>query len=145
MKLLSRFLGRRAPTRRPDPPESGHDGLTPSMFAPLSAHRAPAGGQPVRLNPISQRWLDSLPRRIRPLQLVERFPRLVNQIALCWRDHRLTDRVLASLIVDQRGGRQGFPPPVLAELMNLREYHADRSEDEPDAIWADSTLATVDR
>lgn len=144
MNFLPRFLRRRATaTRRPEPPESGFGGLTPSMFAPLAVPPAPGRNQP--LSALGRQWLESLPRRMRPLQLAERHPRLVNQLALCWHDHRLAERVLASLIVDQRGGRQGFAPPVLAELMVLREYHGDWSEDEVDPIWADSTLATVDR
>lgn len=107
----------------------------------------PAQERPVEITVLSKNWLIGLPRDVRPMQLAKRHPRVVNQIALCWRDHELTERVLSSLIMDERGGRQGFAAEVLAELMNLREFHADRKDggDDADALWADSTLAIADR
>ncbi|HEX9301287.1 MAG TPA: hypothetical protein VF959_02955 [Casimicrobiaceae bacterium] len=41
--------------------------------------------QPVEvLLPATRRWLDSLPKEISPRALAERFPRLVNLIAVNW-------------------------------------------------------------
>ncbi len=116
-----------------------------SMFA--AEFDRPGQAAPVEITALSSAWLASLPRHVRPVELGSRHPRVVNQLALCWKDHDLTERVLLSLILDQRGGRQGFTATVLAELMNLREFHADRKDggSDDDPLWADSTLATVDR
>lgn len=140
LQRLRRRFGRSAPVR------AAPEFQTTSMFTtePEKAGLEP----PVGITALSKNWLASLPRHVRPVQLVLRHPRIVNQLALCWTDLDLTERVLSSLIVDQRGGRQGFTAAVLAELMNLQEFHADRSDPgggRPDELWADSSLAIVDR
>ena len=35
----------------------------------------------------------------------------------------LIDRLFEDLLIDKRGGRKGFPPPVRAELLNLRKSY----------------------
>jgi hypothetical protein len=75
-------------------------------------------------------WLRRLPSGRRPLRLCERFPRVANRIAWCWHDAELTGQVLEDLLTDRRGGRTGFPKPVVAELRRLREFH-DRGRREP--------------
>jgi hypothetical protein len=75
-------------------------------------------------------WLRRLPTGRRPLRLCERFPRVANRIAWCWHDTALAGQVLEDLLTDRRGGRAGFPKPVVAELRRLREYH-DRGRTEP--------------
>lgn len=145
MNLLQRLRRGLKPAASP---RAVADLVTPSMFAPESPGRSSSPGQaaPVGINAHSEAWIASLPRSVRPVHLRERHPRVVNQLALCWKDHELVERVLASLIVDDRGGRQGFTPPVLAELLNLQEFHADqRHLDGCEPLWADSTLATGDR
>lgn len=73
--------------------------------------------------PVGRRWLDSLPEEMRPLHLVKEFPRLVNLIALEWRDPAAAARLLTELLGDSRHGRQGFPPAVHVELHRLH-FHA---------------------
>jgi hypothetical protein len=75
-------------------------------------------------------WLRRLPAGRRPLRLCLRFPRVANRIAWCWHDAALASQVLEDLLTDRRGGRTGFPKPVVAELRRLREYH-DRGRHEP--------------
>ncbi len=131
--------------KRSIPVSASPEFQTTSMFTaePIRPVEAVA----VEITALSKAWLASLPPRVRPVELPGRHPRVVNQLALCWRDHELTERVLSSLILDQRGGRQGFATAVLTELMNLREFHADRKEggDVEDPLWTDSSLAIVDR
>ena len=142
MKFLQRLRRR---FERPRAMAAAPRFQTTSMLA--AELENPVEERPVEITALSRKWLVGLPRDVRPMQLAQRHPRIVNQLALCWRDHELTERVLSSLIVDQRGGRQGFAAEVLAELMNLREFHADRKDggDDQDPLWADSTLAIVDR
>jgi hypothetical protein len=139
-KRLQRALGRAEPVGRK------LEFQATSLF-PAEATR-PGEAAPTELSAASRAWLASLPRRVRPVLLGSRHPRVANQLALCWQDYKLTERVLSSLILDQRGGRQGFSAPVLAELMDLREYHADRrkgDDDDADSLWEDSAMAIVDR
>ncbi|MBA3598837.1 MAG: hypothetical protein H0W40_15880 [Methylibium sp.] len=142
MKFLQRLRRR---LERPGSVSAAPEFETTSMLA--AQLKKPVEERPVEITALSKKWLMGLPREVRPMQLAQRHARVVNQLALCWRDHELTERVLSSLIVDQRGGRQGFAAEVLGELMNLREFHADRKDggDEQDALWADSTLAIADR
>jgi len=67
-------------------------------------------------------WLRRLPASRRPLQLCCRFPRVANRISWCWQDADLRQQVLDDLLIDRRGGRQGFPRPVLLELRRLRDF-----------------------
>lgn len=119
----------------------------PRQFPPDRAAAAAAAGWPVgrrvprscdeALTGTTRTWLRRLPARRRPLRLCERFPRVANRIAWCWSDVRLADQVLDDLLVDRRGGRQGFPPAIVAELRRLREFN-DRLRAEPPAqgFWA---------
>jgi hypothetical protein len=65
-------------------------------------------------------WLLSLPPPLRPRRLGERFPRLANALAQNWRDPVLRTALIDELLIDRRGGRQGFPPEVRGELEALR-------------------------
>ena len=50
--------------------------------------------------------------------LEEKFPRIAQALCECWGKAGCT-AYLESLIYDQRGGRQGFPAEVGAELLML--------------------------
>lgn len=83
--------------------------------------RAPRADEHL-LAPATRAWLRRLPPRRRPLQLCERFARVANRIAWCWEDDELVAQVFDDLLVDRRGGRRGFPGPLLRELQRLRDY-----------------------
>jgi hypothetical protein len=71
-------------------------------------------------------WLRSLPSRLRPNHLCSNYPRIANQLAVCWGEPELAERLFDNLMTDQRGNREGFPPLVATELQHLREFHASR-------------------
>ena len=75
-----------------------------------------------RLLPIAERWSDALPAGLRPTALIAYYPRIANLLALHWDDRGALTAYLDQLLVDRRGHRQGFPPPVLAELRRLRDH-----------------------
>ena len=80
--------------------------------------------QPVEvLLPATRRWLDSLPKDARPRALAEQFPRLANLIAVNWNSPNDCTAFISSLLLDQRGGRRGFPGDVLQDIQNLRVYY----------------------
>ena len=89
-------------------------------FEDWSSHRK---CRPVdRLLPIAGRWSDALPADVRPQALIGLFPRVANLLALQWNDLGAVLAYFDELLVDRRGHRQGFPPPVLDELLHLRNY-----------------------
>jgi hypothetical protein len=88
--------------------------------------RAPERHRDRVLSDKARRWLARLPGDMRPNALSERFPRIVNRLAALWRDEGLIEILLLDLLTDARGGRQGFPPTVFAELEVLYELHTVR-------------------
>jgi len=48
---------------------------------------------------------------------------VANRLALSWRDASLTEHLLDDLLIGRRKGRKGFSPPVVAELLRLRDFH----------------------
>ena len=83
---------------------------------------------------------------MRPAELARRYPRIANKLAVCWDDPVLTELVMIDLLIDRRGGRQGFAPAIASELMRLRQHH-ERRELAPaaDDPWALTAMATADR
>ena len=74
-------------------------------------------------------WFSALPDDVQPLALLRRYPRIANLIVAVWADRKCFGTYMESLLTDQRGGRRGFPPDVIEDLVSLRRYHAnlDRS------------------
>jgi hypothetical protein len=52
----------------------------------------------------------------------EQFPKVGEKISVMWGSVALQD-YLSKTIFDERGGRQGFPMPIVSALMRLHEYH----------------------
>jgi hypothetical protein len=66
--------------------------------------------------------MDSLPPDVFPGALATHFPRIVNLIAMQWNDHRGCPAYFNELLVDRRGGRQGFPAAVKRDLLKLLDH-----------------------
>ncbi len=69
-------------------------------------------------------WLVSLPRQIRPDATVDRYARVVNQLADAWNSPISCRVAFDALLHDKRPGRKGFPPDVRRELKILRFHRA---------------------
>ncbi len=91
-----------------------------------AARRAPRLGDS-NLLATARQWLRRLPARRRPTRLAAKHPRIVNRIAWCWSDPALSMQVLDDLLTDRRGGRDGFPAPIVLELRRLRRLNAGRA------------------
>jgi hypothetical protein len=76
--------------------------------------------------PVTIRWVARLPAEVRPVTLLRQFPRIANVVARAWNDAAEIQAVLDDLLVDRRGGRQGFPLEVTEELLVLRDYYQGR-------------------
>jgi hypothetical protein len=72
--------------------------------------------------PAAARWVAGLPSDFQPRALLQRFPRIANDLARVWQDDTELQLQLDDLLTDRRGGRQGFPPEIHQELSMLREY-----------------------
>jgi hypothetical protein len=133
-QLLQRF--KRA-DRTPADPAAARRGWSASDWARI---RAPARHRDLTLSAKARRWLARFPDEMRPKELAERFPRIVNRLALLWRDEGLTDLLLVDLLTDTRGARQGFPPLILAEVEALYELHLARCDAAAlQELWAQPT------
>src|SRR5213079_2262823 len=75
-----------------------------------------------RLLPSTQKWLDALPRRVRPHSLCESYPRIANLIAAMWGDAKGLKAYFEELLIDRRGNRRGFTPEVANDLRALQLY-----------------------
>ncbi len=71
----------------------------------------------------SIRLLETLPPTLRLVALRGQFPRVLNGIADTWHSPESFAALIDSLLIDQRGQRQGFPFEVMTELTELREYY----------------------
>lgn len=89
-------------------------------WAPL---RCPPRHNDEALTGTTRAWLRKLPAGRRPQQLCVQYPRVANLIAWHWRDAVRAHEVLDELLTDRRGGRVGFPQPVVHELRRLRDFN----------------------
>jgi ankyrin repeat protein len=57
-----------------------------------------------------------------PTALEAKYPRIFNRIMELWESLEL-EEYFSELMVDKRGGRQGFPPDVLNDILTLSRIH----------------------
>jgi hypothetical protein len=72
------------------------------------------------------RLLEELPEGAKLTALALKFPRIANHIAQNWSRPERLKPYFAGLLIDERGGRQGFPPEVATELLRLSWYYETR-------------------
>ena len=99
-------------------------------LVPAAVQPAPAKPEAVRNTrppeAVSQRAMQVLATLPSAFQMHETrrfYPHVLNHIADAWHDPEFLFHVVRNLLIDQRGGRAGFPFSVLAEVTNLREYY----------------------
>ena len=107
--------------------ERARERATASHQTDYHAMRTPPRPQDLALTALATAWLDELPAGVRPAALAAQYPRIVNRLALCWRDPALTRQVFDSLLLDRRERRRGFPAAVRDELLALRDFAARRT------------------
>jgi hypothetical protein len=73
--------------------------------------------------PRTRTWSDELPSHLRPINLLEQFPRIANLIAFDWNHPTMVCRHFDDLLIDRRGNRRGFPTAIRQELRALRDYY----------------------
>ncbi|HEX6007391.1 MAG TPA: hypothetical protein VFY80_05480 [Burkholderiales bacterium] len=75
----------------------------------------------VELTAEADDFFRTLPGDAYPQALVDQFPRIANTIVELRYDREKLGEYFKSLLNDSRGGRQGFPFPVLMNLQNLHD------------------------
>jgi hypothetical protein len=89
------------------------------------------------LNEAALRLMQELPAEIRPEKTAARFPHIVNRFAQLWGSPKLAERYFDDLLMDARGGRQGFPLSILSELQSLKEHYFTAVHPKPASKWDD--------
>lgn len=73
------------------------------------------------MNPILKPFYQDQEQKY-PKNLEANFSRVMGRILELWGTHEL-DAYLSELMIDTKGGRQGFPPAVISELLTLSMVH----------------------
>jgi len=106
----------------------GHrrDGLrqqVPQVTTSRALEPAPLAAQ---LTGEALRLLVKLDSKVRLQELPTQFPRVLNRIAEVWHKPQQADRYFDELLLYSRGVRQGFPQPVITEIVSLHHFHLKR-------------------
>lgn len=97
--------------------------------------RAPQPAEPVF--EATARWMQTLPAALRPVETAKAYPRIVNRLAELWKRPSRCDAYFQTLMLDDRGGRKGFPPAVALELSALAT-HYEKVYPYRHSIWDDA-------
>lgn len=97
--------------------------------------RKPLPPDQLKLQLDAMRWLLDLPAPVRPLKLSRQYPRIVNKLSALWLSESQCRRYLDSLVLDERGGRQGFPLELVVELGDLRNYYDELHPVKSGSVW----------
>jgi hypothetical protein len=84
--------------------------------------RRPTTKRDLVLTPSTVEWLRRMPKEIWPLQTGASYPRILNQLALVWRNPEERETLFESLLNSTRRNRRGFPEPVQVELQTLHMH-----------------------
>jgi len=68
----------------------------------------------------------------------EIFPIIAQKIKVLWGSSAL-QRYLYSIIIDHRGGRQGFPGQIVTVLLRIHSYHDKLVSDEHRNAWTQAS------
>lgn len=106
--------------------------MTTGGIIPPRSNLGRTGSQSVQVAP------PATPPQDGPCALERQFKRIADKIAESWPSQEC-GRYIDSLLVDSRGGRQGFPPEVISELFLLHALLEDHNPTRR-GIWEQSPL-----
>lgn len=84
--------------------------------------RRPTTKRDLVLTPSTIEWMRRLPKEIWPLQTGASYPRILNQLALVWRNPLERETQFEQLLNSSRKQRRGFPEAVQVELQTLHMH-----------------------
>ncbi len=94
----------------------------PSSNDTMKKLRRPPTSTEMRVGDVTMAWLQSLPTDIRPLKTCHAYPHVVNHLAGWWDNAEGLGSYFEDLLYSSRSARVGFPPPIKAEIENLRAF-----------------------
>lgn len=68
------------------------------------------------------RLLGTKAERLYPMQLANAHPRIIERIVALWNQGSSLEAYLDDLLIDRRGNREGFPPPIIMEILALKNF-----------------------
>ena len=121
---------RRRPATVPHQAGLAEPGLAPAGLAPAglqqpcdpqALERLPACAR--QLSPDVQQIMAQLPASVSLARSCSRYPQALEKLLKHWRNPAEFRLALDAMMMDSRGGRQGFPFDVVSEFSALREYY----------------------
>ena len=109
--------------------------ISPPPVKKWDRSRLPETPQAAELVRNTFRWLATLPADVRPHGLAMQYPRIANRFAEIWKRPLQCERYFDSLMIDKRGGRQGFPPAIAAEIAALKSHYLRTSLTMHFGVW----------
>ncbi len=76
-----------------------------------------------------------IPKDLSLIHVYSEYPRILNKIANTWNEPREFYPYIDSLLLDSRGGRQGFPFAVARELNRLAQHYEQFVKRRPGGNW----------
>lgn len=110
----------------------------PRPTAARAWHRVPSRPEDVRLLPETAKWLGELPAHVRPGKCAQYYPRIANRMCKLWPSPLFLKDYLQDLVLDKRGGRQGFPHGITHELEAFRHYYETLHPSRTNCVWTGS-------
>jgi hypothetical protein len=142
------------PQARPRQPAFGHapaglarPGMVPAGLAPAGLQQAcdpraleRLGAHARELSPDVQQILAQLPPSIDLSRSCSRYPQAVEKLLKHWRNPAEFRLALDAMMMDSRGGRQGFPFDVVSEFSTLREYYDQHVSPIRTSAWGSASV-----
>ena len=91
--------------------------------------------QPKELTAEAAQWFASLPQPEQPTELSAAYPRIVITLSSLWTHRRKCSAYFDELLIDRRGGRQGFPGGVALEIAALKDFYETHVHAMPQSTW----------
>ena len=130
-------------------PQAGlvQPGLVPAGLAPAGLQQAcdPKALSRLpdcarQLSPDVQQILAQLPPSVDLGRSCSRYPQAVENLLKHWRNPVEFRLALDAMLMDSRGGRQGFPFDVVSEFGSLREYYDKYVSPIRTSAWGSATI-----
>lgn len=111
--------------------------VSPQVSSRWESRRGPQHAVAQDLATQTFKWLATLPKEARPNALAIKFPRIANRLADIWKRPLHCERYLDDLMIDRRGGRQGFPSDVAADIARLKAHFLSNSPTVRFDVWGE--------
>jgi hypothetical protein len=101
----------------------------------MARARLDAPSVPERPTSKATELIAKIPKDLSLIHVYSEYPRVLNKIASTWGNPREFYPYIDSLLMDSRGGRQGFPFAVARELNRLAQHYEQFVTRRPGGNW----------